>query len=230
MKHTTVSTAPTHDYHITPAGFTTDGRPQRRTPEGATDRSGAQTMSKHVAADATIGYEYEPDAGTTRLGDGATVRSGSILYGDVDIGEGFVTGHNVLVRADVTIGDNVVVGTNTVIDGRVEIGSDVSLQTGVYVPPETVIGDRVFVGPHAVMTNDPSPVRAETDLDGPTVADDASIGANATLLPGISVGKRSFVAAGAVVTRDVPPETLAIGVPATHEPLPEELAGGNRLE
>jgi acetyltransferase-like isoleucine patch superfamily enzyme len=186
-------------------------------------------MSTDVAPDATIGYEYGPDAGATHLGDGATVRSGSILYGDVDIGDDFVTGHNVLVRAETTIGDNVVVGTNAVVDGRVEIGSDVSLQTGVYVPPETQIGDRVFVGPHAVLTNDPSPVRGETELEGPTVGDDVSIGANATLLPGVAIGSGSFVAAGAVVTRDVPPETLALGVPATHEPLPTDLGGGNRL-
>jgi len=91
----------------------------------------------------------------------------------------------------------------------------------------TTLGDRVFVGPNAVLTNDPAPLRRETDLEGPTLEDDASVGANATILPGVTVGAGAFVAAGAVVTEDVPPETLAIGVPARHEPLPEELDGGN---
>jgi len=105
----------------------------------------------------------------------------------------------------------------------------VSLQTGVYVPPQTTIGDNVFVGPNAVLTNDPHPVRTEKDLEGPTVRDHASIGANATVLPGITVGEGAFVAAGAVVTRDVPARTLAVGVPAEHRPLPAELTGGNQL-
>jgi acetyltransferase-like isoleucine patch superfamily enzyme len=99
----------------------------------------------------------------------------------------------------------------------------------VYVPPYTTIGDHVFVGPRAVLTNDRYPVRTDDDLRGPTVEDHVSIGANATILPGVTVGERSFVAAGAVVTRDVPPDTLAVGVPAEHEPLPEHLAGGNEI-
>lgn len=189
---------------------------------------GHDRMSEGIAADATVGYPA--DADPPSIGDGATVRSGSIIYADVEIGRDFVTGHNVLVREGVEIGDHVVVGTNTVIDGEARIGSHVSLQTGVYVPPETTIGDHVFLGPHAVLTNDPHPVRTAEDLDGPTVEDHVSIGANATILPGVTVGERAFVAAGSVVTTDVPPETLAVGVPAEHEPLPEELIGGNRIQ
>jgi len=98
----------------------------------------------------------------------------------------------------------------------------------VYVPTNTTIGDRVFLGPHAVLTNDPYPLRREANLVGPTIEDDASIGANATVLPGVTVGAGAFVAAGAVVTEDVPPETLAVGVPATGKPLSPKLAGGNR--
>lgn len=164
-----------------------------------------------------------------RIGDRATIRSGSIVYGDVTIGDDFTTGHNVLVREETTIGDSVLVGTNTVIDGSTTIGSSVSLQTGVYVPPETRIGDHVFVGPRAVLTNDPYPLRKEVELNGPDLAEHVSIGANATLLPGVAVGRGAFVAAGAVVTADVPAETLAVGAPARHRPLPRELRGGNRL-
>ena len=186
-------------------------------------------MTGDIARDATVGYAYDTEAGATSVGDDAVVRPGSIIYGDVDIGRGFVTGHNVLVRENTEIGDDVLVGTNTVIDGQVTIGSNVSLQTGVYVPQYTDIGDQVFVGPRAVMTNDPYPVRREEALRGPTIEAHVSIGANATLLPGVTIGEGAFVAAGAVVTRDVPPETLAIGAPAEFEPLPERLSGGNRI-
>ena len=67
------------------------------------------------------------------------------------------------------------------------------------------------------------------ELFGPTIEEGASVGANATVLPGVTVGEGAFVAAGAVVTGDVPPGTLALGVPARTRPLPEELRGGNDL-
>ncbi|MFC6726266.1 DapH/DapD/GlmU-related protein, partial [Halobium palmae] len=153
--------------------------------DDATERPGA---GEGVTLDHPHGGDGEP----TVVGDGATVRSGSILYEDVTVGEGLTTGHNVLIREHTAIGDDVVVGTNTVVDGWTEIGSNVSLQTGVYVPSYTKIGDRVFVGPRAVLTNDPYPIRQEVDLVGPTIEDDASVGANATVLPGVTIGEGSF--------------------------------------
>jgi acetyltransferase-like isoleucine patch superfamily enzyme len=101
------------------------------------------------------------------------------------------------------------------------------MQTGVYIPRETEIGDRVFLGPNATLLNDPYPLRVDAELEGPTLEDDVSVGANATVLPGVTVGEGSFVAAGAVVVDDVPPKTLAVGEPARHEELPEELEGRN---
>lgn len=180
-----------------------------------------------VDEDATVGYGHEPGQRPTVLGDDALVRAGTTIYADVVVGRGFATGHDALVRAGTAVGDDVTLGTKSVLDGEVTVGDDASIQTGVYVPPETEIGDRVFLGPNAVLTNDPYPLRVDADLDGPTLGDDVSIGANATVLPGVSVGEGAFVAAGAVVVDDVPPETLAVGVPADYRPLPDELAGGN---
>jgi len=116
-----------------------------------------------------------------------------------------------------------------VLDGRVTVGDDVRIQTGVYVPPASRIDDRVFLGPNVVLTNDPYPLRQAVDLTGPTIEADVSVGANATVLPGVTVGRGSFVAAGAVVVDDVPPRTLAVGVPATHRPLPDPLDTGNMV-
>lgn len=178
---------------------------------------------------AIVGYRYSNDCGRTALGDRATVRSGTVIYGDVEAGDDLNTGHGVLIREYTSIGDDVLVGTHSVVDGRTTIGSRVSIQTGVYVPRRTSIGDQVFLGPHAVLTNDPFPVRRSVDLEGPIVEDHVSIGANATLLPGVTVGEGSFVAAGAVVTDDVPPDSLAKGVPARTEPLPEAIAARNEI-
>ena len=182
-----------------------------------------------IAASATVGHPYDGWADPTRLGDDATVRSGCVLYTDVTAGDGLVTGHNALVREDTTLGDGVLVGTNVVVDGDVTVGSNVSLQTGVYIPRSSTLGDRVFVGPGAVFTNDPYPVREAVDLEGPTLEEDVSVGANATVLPGVTVGKGAFVAAGAVVTRDVPPESLVVGAPGEIRPLPDGFGTENRL-
>jgi len=182
-----------------------------------------------IAETAAVGKPHGSGTGVTRLGDDATVRGGTIIYADVTAGDRFTTGHGAVVLADCSFGDDVLVGTHAVVDGDVTTGSRVSLQTGVYLPPDTVVGDDVFFGPRAVVTNDPYPVRAGSEIDGVTVESGASIGANATLLPGVTVGEDAFVAAGALVVEDVPPETLAVGVPARYEPLPERLQGGNDL-
>lgn len=178
---------------------------------------------------ATIGYEYADDSDDPHIGVDPTIRAGTIIYNDVAIGDQFSTGHYALVRELTEIGDDVLVGTNAVIDGRTTIGSRVSLQTGVYVPSDTTISDHVFVGPHAVLTNDPYPIQADAELVGPTIEDHVSIGANATILPDVTIGAESFVAAGSVVVDDVPPATLAIGAPAEHRPLPKEIPRQNEL-
>jgi len=178
---------------------------------------------------ATVGYEYDDCVGSAVIGDDARVRSGTKLYADVEIGDRFVTGHDALVREDTQIGDDVVLGTKSVLDGSVTVGSNASIQTGVYVPPATEICDSVFLGPNAVLTNDPYPLRQDVGLEGPTIEDDVSVGANATVLPNVTVGQGAFVAAGAVVTEDVPPRTLAVGVPAKHRPLPEKIDRENVL-
>lgn len=179
---------------------------------------------------AHVGHSHgDTDERPAVIGPGSVVRAGTVVYTDVEIGARFVTGHNALVREYTSMGDDVLVGTNAVIDGTTTVGSRVRLQTGVYVPTNTTIGDNVFFGPGAVLTNDPYPLRRETDLVGPTLEDDVTVGANATILPGVTVGRGAFVAAGAIVTEDVPPETLAVGAPAVHRPLPEQLRGGNEL-
>jgi len=157
------------------------------------------------------------------VGKNALIRSGTVIYCDVEIGDDFQCGHNVLVRERTRIGDRVAVGTSTVIEGDTGIGSDVRIQSMAFIPTHTVIGDGVFIGPHAVLTNDRYPPTGLPELRGPILKDRAVIGANATVLPGITVGMGACVAAGAVVTRDVPSHKLAIGVPAQIRDLPGEL-------
>lgn len=163
------------------------------------------------------------------IGDNAIIRSNSVIYTDVEIGNNLRTGHNVLIREYTVIGDNVLIGTNTIIDGRTAIGNNVSIQGNVYIPLNVIIEDDVFIGPCAVLTNDKYPKRKKSDLKGPILRRGASIGANATLLPGVEIGEGAMVAAGALVTKDVPSWKLAIGIPARIADLPEELQIINRI-
>ena len=189
----------------------------------------ASESSVTVEAGATVGVAYDADSEPPDLGSESLVRNGSIVYDDVVTGRGFTTGHFALVREQTTLGEDVLVGTQAVVDGATAVGDRVSMQTGVYVPRETRIGDDVFLGPSATLLNDPYPVRTTADLDGPTLEDGVSVGANATVLPGVRIGENAFVAAGSVVTDDVPPDTLAVGAPADNRELPPELQGGNDL-
>lgn len=176
-------------------------------------------------------YLTKPEASwpATIIGDSAVIRAGTVIYCAVTIGDDFMTGHNVVVREDTVIGDHVLIGTNSVIDGSTKIGSHVSIQSMVYIPTNSVIGDHVFIGPNAVFTNDKYPVRIKAELIGPILRNGVTIGANATVLPGIEVGDGAVVAAGAVVTKNVPAWRLAVGSPARVTELPEALKKNNSI-
>lgn len=157
----------------------------------------------------------------TVIGRNAVLRTGTIIYCDVKIGDNFNSGHNVVIRENTHIGDNTSIGTSSIIEGNCKIGNNVSLQSLVYIPTNTMIGNNVFIGPNSVLTNDRYPPNNSEPLEGPVLEDNVSIGANTTLLPGVTIGEGSLVAAAAVVTKDVPPFSLAIGSPARIRNLPE---------
>lgn len=170
-----------------------------------------------------IGVKYNLESATPIIGKNATIRSNTIIYNNVVIGNDFKTGHNALIREETIIGDNVLVGTNSVIEGHTTIGNNVSIQSNVYIPSYTLIEDNVFMGPCACLTNDKYPIRVNYWLKGVRVRKGASLGANSTYLSGVEIGEGAMVAAGAMVTHDVPPNFLAIGVPARIKPLPKQL-------
>jgi Acetyltransferase (isoleucine patch superfamily) len=187
---------------------------------------GGRVLNEMLAAGK--GPEEYPFKGVT-IGDNAVLRPGTTIYCDVVAGSSFRTGHNALVREQTILGDSVLVGTNSVIDGNCMIGSHVSIQSSAYIPTNTVIEDYAFLGPCCVLANDKYPIRAPYALKGPVLRKGASIGANATLLPGVEIGEGAMVAAGALVTKDVPAWRLAIGCPAKVVELPESLRSLNRI-
>jgi len=116
------------------------------------------------------------------------------------------------VGANTVIGDNVKIGSLAHVDYDVRIGSGTKIEGLVYIPPLSRIGKNVFIGPAAVLTNDPYPPSKK--MIGITIEDNAVIGARAVIRAGVKVGKGAVVAMGAVVTKDVPPGRVVMGVPA----------------
>jgi acetyltransferase-like isoleucine patch superfamily enzyme/dTDP-4-dehydrorhamnose 3,5-epimerase-like enzyme len=114
------------------------------------------------------------------------------------------------------IGDDCNICDHTFIENDVVIGNRVTIKCGVQVWDGLRIEDDVFVGPNATFTNDPMPRSRQHLQKYPvtTIRRGASIGANATILPGITIGQNAMVGAGAVVTRSVPPHAVVVGNPA----------------
>jgi UDP-2-acetamido-3-amino-2,3-dideoxy-glucuronate N-acetyltransferase len=114
-----------------------------------------------------------------------------------------------------TIGEDCNICDHTFIENGVSIGNRVTIKSGVQLWDGVTIEDDVFIGPNATFTNDRFP-RSKTrpaEYSRTVVKRGASIGANATLLPGISIGERAMVGAGSVVTRSVPPLAIVAGTP-----------------
>lgn len=133
-----------------------------------------------------------------------------------EIGEGTRIWQFVVVLEGAKIGADCNICANSLIESDVKIGDRVTIKSGVQIWSGSVIEDDVFIGPNATFSNDPYP-RSKVYpnlLTCVTIKRGASIGANATLLPGIVVGQNAVVGAGAVVTKDVPDNAVVVGNPA----------------
>jgi len=147
-----------------------------------------------------------------RIHETAVVDDGS------SIGDGTLVWHHVHIRGGASIGPGCVIGKNVYVDEGVHIGARCKLQNNVSVYKGVTIGDDVFVGPSATFTNDrvPRAFNTEWTVTPTTVLDGASIGANSTIVCGVTIGRFAMVAAGATVTHDVADHQLVAGTPARH--------------
>ena len=148
-----------------------------------------------------------------------------MITSDVKLGQNVTIPHPELVNLyGCTIGDNCKIASFVEIQRGVVLGDSVKIEAFAFIPTGVIIEDSAFIGPHVCFTNDRYPAAASEggELLGPEdwevvptlVKQGASIGANATIICGVTIGERALVGAGSVVTRDIPPHTLVLGNPA----------------
>lgn len=145
------------------------------------------------------------------------VHSTSIIDGNVDIGKGTKIWHFSHVQSYSSIGENCILGQNVYIGEGVKIGDSVKIQNNVSVYQGVKLEDYVFCGPSVVFTNDLNP-RSKYPKNGhylkTLVKEGVTIGANATIICGITIGSWSLIGSGAVVTKDIKDYALVVGNPA----------------
>ncbi len=140
----------------------------------------------------------------------------AIVDDGAQIGENSKIWHFAHIFSKARIGKNCSFGQNTMVSDDVIAGDSVKVQNNVAIYTGTVIEDDVFLGPSCVLTNVTNPrsqVVRRNLYEKTLIRRGATIGANATIICGITLGRYSFIAAGAVVSKDVPDYALIIGVP-----------------
>jgi UDP-2-acetamido-3-amino-2,3-dideoxy-glucuronate N-acetyltransferase len=143
----------------------------------------------------------------------------AVIDAGAAIGAGTKVWHFAHISPGARIGEKCIFGQNTFVADGVVIGNNVKAQNNVAIYTGTVIEDDVFLGPSCVLTNVTNPrsqVNRHSLYEPTTIRRGATVGANATIVCGITLGRYCFIAAGAVVSRDVPDYALIQGVPGRH--------------
>lgn len=173
-----------------------------------------------------IGKEPKGAGATTRpvefkheieIGKNCSLGPNAIIYFDVKIGNQTLIGDGASVREQVRIGQKCLIGRYVTINYNTKIGNRSKIMDLSHITGNCLIGDNVFISIHVSTVNDNVVIGREykeEDIRGPVIEDDATIGANAIILPNIRIGKSSMVGAGSVVTKNVTKNVLVIGSPA----------------
>ncbi|MBG02387.1 MAG: N-acetyltransferase [Acidimicrobiaceae bacterium] len=142
----------------------------------------------------------------------------AIVSNDSKIGENTKIWHFSHIREGAEIGKNVSIGQNVYIDEGVKIGDNCKIQNNVSLYKGVTVEDSVFIGPSVTFTNDLYPTVegwSDEKIVNTLIKKSASIGANSTIICGITIGSSSLIGAGSVVTKDIPNNVLAFGNPAS---------------
>jgi UDP-2-acetamido-3-amino-2,3-dideoxy-glucuronate N-acetyltransferase len=141
----------------------------------------------------------------------------AIVDNEVNIGEGTKIWHFSHILSHTTIGENCSFGQNCVVGPKVNMGSGVKVQNNVSVYEGVEVEDDVFLGPSMVFTNVINPrafIQRKEEFKKTLLKKGCSVGANATIVCGVTIGEYALIGSGAVINKDVPAYALMVGVPA----------------
>ena len=160
------------------------------------------------------------------VGDRVRIGSGSVIYAGCELAEDVFVADLATIRENVRIGKKTIVGRGVAVENHSTVGEYCKLETNAYITAYSTIGNRVFVAPGVVTSNDNYIGRTEErfkHFKGIIAEDGARLGVGCVILPGRRVGADAVIAAGAVLTVDAEPATVYKGVPARPSgPVPEE--------
>lgn len=182
--------------------------------------SGLEVLRVLAAGEESLrgdGLAIEPQRSGSSLVTDAFVHPTATIDDRARIGSGSKVWHYSHVMSDASIGRRCSLGQNVFVGRGVRIGNGVKIQNNVSVYEGVEIEDDVFCGPSVVFTNVLNPkadVERKDEFRATLVRKGATLGANATIVCGVTIGRHAFVGAGAAVTRDVPDQALVVGVPA----------------
>ena len=189
---------------------------------GTIIREGAEiydhvVIGKLPTTPGSVARKFSSEYGQTIVGSECIVCPGAVIYTGTEIKNNTLIGDNCSIREKCKIGAYDIVGRNVTVNYEATIGDYTKIMDSASITGNMEIGNHCFISIMVSSTNDNSMARdvnATEHLAGPIIEDYATIGASATLLPGIRIGKNAIVGAAALVTKDVPANKVVMGVPA----------------
>jgi hypothetical protein len=175
------------------------------------------SLGKHPMKAANSATTKEQELPPLQVGDVSIVGTGAVLYRGAAIEGKVLMADLCTIRENVQIGRGTIVGRGVTVENFCKVGRYCKLESECYITAYSELGDRVFVAPGVVTSNDNYVGRTNErfkHFKGVTVGRGGRIGAGSVILPGVTIGADGLVAAGSVVTRDVPERTSVMGTPA----------------
>lgn len=164
-------------------------------------------------------FKDEDELPNTNIGDGCLIGAGVIIYRGCTILNNVLVADLATLREHVLIGCKTIIGRGAAVENFSKVGENCKIETNAYITAYSEIGNKVFVAPGVVTSNDNFAARSKErykHFKGVTIKDGGRIGAQATILPGKIIEEDGFVAAGSVVTKNVHKEEIVAGNPANY--------------
>jgi acetyltransferase-like isoleucine patch superfamily enzyme len=171
-------------------------------------------IGKKPSSISTLTRKTEEPLPPCEIGEGSIIGTSAIIYAGTVIGKHCLVSDLASIREKCVIKDHVIIGRAVTVEYETTIGEYSKIMTHSQLTGNMIIEDHVFFGGAVASTNDKYMGRTGNQFNGPRIKSGARIGANATILAGVTIGKETIIGAGAVVTSDIPDYKVALGIPA----------------